>query len=66
MDLAEFTSEYVRILRDHGTRLPSRKKLAEEIASAYGEYVPETEGMDDAAYRAWAREMAPQVEYYLN
>lgn len=66
MDLAQFVSDYVRMLRDNGSSIPPRRQLAQEIAEAYGEYVPETAEMSDDAYLAWATQLAPQVEYYLN
>ena len=37
IDIAEFVSDYVTIIADNGERMPSRKKLADEIALALAE-----------------------------
>ena len=51
MDIAEFVSDYVQVLRDCGERLPPRRKLAKEISEALLDYGVEATPED--------------VEYYL-
>jgi hypothetical protein len=38
VDVAEFVSDYWTMLRDSGERMPSRKALAQEIATALLDY----------------------------
>lgn len=38
MDIAEFVSDYVQMLRDNGERVSPRKRLAREIAEALKDY----------------------------
>lgn len=38
MDIAEFVTDYVTMLRDNGTKIPTRKNLAKEIAEALADY----------------------------
>lgn len=51
MDIAEFVSDYVQCLKDCGERIPPRKQLAKQIATALEDY-------DIKATPA-------QIEYYL-
>lgn len=38
MDIAEFVSDYVAMLRDNGGKMPAKRKLAAEIAEAIADY----------------------------
>lgn len=61
MDIAEFVSDYVRMLRDNGERIPPRKQLAQEIAEALHDYADATP--DDATLEVYAT--PEQIAYYL-
>lgn len=53
MDLAEYVSDYVTMLRESGEVIPPRKKLAKEIA-------------DSLEATDYGLEATPeQIEYYL-
>ena len=51
MNLDEFVSDYVAMLKDNGEPMPPRKKLAREIATAAKDYGIEA--------------TPEQIEYYL-
>jgi hypothetical protein len=51
VDVAEFVSDYVTMIRECGEQVPPRKKLAEEIVEA----------LADRGHEATVE----QVEYYL-
>ena len=61
IDIAEFVSDYVQMLRDCGEPIPPRKQLAEEIAEALHD---RTDAFpDEATLELYAT--PEQIDYYL-